>query len=178
MAFVLLITRESRAQEDSDIYTEEYARAHIAYTDFVRLGVSSGSYVKCVKAVNFYEAGKVPRIVDINGEEFRDDGRNYDQQAGDGILTSIKTFNYVKGETSLMAGAYQLPERSTILYDEGFLHVSALPETFGFSIRCKFVWKSCYSWPLSIRELCFQTCWPFFGYWEVKECDLGFSWPS
>jgi len=175
MATLFLMTDVLQAQEsDNNVYDENYARAHIAYTDFSRLGLSPTSFTHCVKAVNFLEAGKVPGIVTINGEEFRDDGVNNDRIAHDGILTSVKVYAYEKGAPVLSIGNVQPPDNSKFVFDEGFQHESTIPESFAFSIKCKFKWVSCDTWPENIRSLCLRFSWPFHGYWAVDECEVGF----
>lgn len=168
-----VLSTDSMAQDDSDVYNEAYARAHIAYTDFMRLGVSNNAFVKCVKAVNYFESGIVPKIVNINGEEFRDDGLNYDLKASDGVLTSSKATPYEKDNPVIAIGTYQISSIGKTLYNDGFLHENSVNRASAFIIKCTWVWVSCYTWPENIRELCFRMSWPFYGYWEVKECTLG-----
>lgn len=169
------ITTATRAQDEADVYNEAYARAHIAYTDFMRLGVTTSTYAKCLKAKNYLEPGKVPGILTINGEEFRDDGMLYDQKADDGILTSVKLSNYEKGSAIAVIGAYQMSARNNFLCDEQFSHGNEEPEMFGFKIKCKFVWVSCYTWPIEARNLCLQISWPFNGYFTATECEIEVS---
>ena len=175
IALISFMPTIARAQNDADVYNEAYARAHIAYTDFMKLGVTSTTYAKCAKVINYFEPGKVPGLLNINGEEFRDDGKIYDLKAGDGILTSIKVSNYEKGSTIAGIGLYQLPSSQKFLCDEKFSHENTEPGMFGFKIKCKFVWVSCYSWPIELRSLCLQSSWPFNGYFTATECEIEIS---
>ncbi len=177
-AVICLMTTQTRAQSDADadVYNEAYARAHIAYTDFMKLGVTPSTYAKCIKISNFYEPGKTPRIANFNDEEFRDDGRGYDKVAGDGILTSINTSAYEKGATTAKIGSYQSPAEKYLLCDPGFVHTNSVPEILiRLKIDCDIVWVRCNTWPPQIQSLCMQLSWPFSGYFTNRGCKWGIS---
>ena len=74
LVVVLLSNKAVKAQTADGEYNEAYARAHIAYSEFMKLGLTDLLYAKCVKGVNYLEPGVIPGIVSIDGEEYRDDG--------------------------------------------------------------------------------------------------------
>ncbi len=176
LALLSVITTQSVAQDDANVYDEAYARAHIAYTEFIRLGVTPGEYARCIRVTNFYEPGKTPRIASFNDEEFRDDGKGFDKVAGDGILTSLRKTAYAKGQTPVAAGSYSLSDQQYILHDPGFVHASAVPEAFiRIGITCDIVWVSCSSWPANLQSLCLELSWPLNGYFTNRGCKVGIS---
>ena len=176
IALISFMKTNARAQNDADVYNEAYARAHIAYTDFMKLGITSTTYAKCITVSNFYEQGKIFCIASFNGEEFRDDGKGNDKMSGDGILTSIKTTPYEKGSTVAGVGSYFSSPGKYLLCDPGFIHTSSVPEMFlRIKVDCDIEWVNCNTWPANLQSLCLELSWPFSGYFTNRGCKWGIS---
>lgn len=174
LALTSYMTTETRAQGDADVYDEAYARANLAYTDFMKLGISQTEYVRCVKVKNYLEPGITPKIVSIDGVEYKDDGKGYDTKEGDGILTAVKPTSYAKGAAVIGTGTYYVLPGNYFICDDLFKHGSSAAELIlKIKINCEFEWVSCNTWPPEVRRYCFQFNWPFVGYLALKKCEFG-----
>ena len=149
---------------------ESYGRANLAFSGFSLLGISETAYTRAVKCQNYLEPERRSRKLLINGEEFLDDGVGNDRVANDGILTSTNVYTYKKGELPRPIGFYT-PVNKLLLADESFRHHKGILPDF-ITIKCKFFWVSCLSWPVHLRDLCYRLAWPFDGFFEVRECEV------
>lgn len=175
LVMIFLFNEEIKAQSTGWEYNEGYARANIAYSQFMKLGLTDQLYAKCVKGVNYLEPGKIPAIVSIDGEEYRDDGSLHDLVKGDGIFTSKETSKYRDGELRAEPGKYYVLQTNYIIHDSTFAHVIE-KKIAGELIKiiCELVWISCESWPEDIRRICYEFSWPFSGYFAAKNCKVVF----
>lgn len=152
-----------------------YFQKNSALTDFVRLGVDAQTFARCVRSRNYLEPSLNPKLARLNGEEFRDDGAGYDLRANDGILTSVRSFAYGKGETVIPQGQYQKSGSDIMIHDDLFEHLGAERIPFpGIRIKCKTKTVHCADFPEPARTICYRLGPPYTTI-EFYDCEIEFT---
>lgn len=171
----VLASGSSKAQSTSFQTDPVYFQKNLALTNFVRLGVDGQTFARCVRAVNYLEPAITPKLARLKGEEFRDDGQGFDLRANDGILTSVKSFSYLKGETVIPAGQYQKSASEYVVHDELFEHIGTERLPFpGIRIRCKARTIFCSDLPEPARTFCYRLGPPYSSI-EFYDCEIEIS---
>ena len=176
LVFGLFKMNPGLCQDDGSPETEEtYFKKHSAFTDFSRLGVNQKQFAKCVKNVNYLEEEKTLNVVFFGKTEYKDDGKNYDVVANDGILTSSELFFYGDRETVLPPGEYLRSNEDYIVYDDLFEHMGSerLPPLIKVRVKCKNRWVHCSEMPNPFSQICYEMGPPFGSF--VFECVLELS---
>jgi hypothetical protein len=136
--------------------SNEFFLKHVAIVDATERSINEKEYVRQVKLKAFDEGEKLSVDLGNEGYGFLDDGKGYDEVAGDGIYTTLNTFPYSKEnpynedlkEKSVAAGAIINPE---FLHNEAlkeYLLQNPSPKVDGgleVSIECDVTWCSCSS---------------------------------
>ncbi len=169
---LFLFSRVAFSQDDFTDSEELYFKKNTALTDFSKIGVNNKQYAKCLKNVNFLEPGNTMNITIVGKTEFRDDGRNYDLAADDGILTSTTLFLYDEGETVLPAGGIEMNKQEYLLHDEIFEHTGRFP--IKFHISCKTKWVPCNQLPYPMSTVCNEMG-PPYGLLVFYDCIVGLT---
>lgn len=156
------------ADQDPD---EVYCRTHISYSGFCQLGISQTTYAKAMKSQNHFEPDKKTHKFVIDGEEYLDNGEGNDLVRDDGILTSVVTYNYAKGESIIPVGQYRQNGNHLVLTDPLFSHTGSISPDF-IRVSCEMIWVSCSSWPQQYRQVCLDFSWPFRGYLHATRCRV------
>jgi hypothetical protein len=160
----------SQASEES---AEQYFRSNIALTNFKILGVNDRQYAKCLESENFDDVTRRLGAVVIDKVTFLDDGRNYDLEANDGILTSTTLFEYTS--TPIRAGTYRAPGKDYYVFDDTFRHTANLSEwPPRIKITATLKWVPCKKMEEPDKTICYMVGWPY-GWFELSKIDITFE---
>jgi hypothetical protein len=110
------------AQEETD-----YFGRNVAIVDAVVKSISEKEYVRVLKLVDFEKAERLPLIIGFDGIPLSDDGKGFDLAAGDGLYTSLATYQHTD-EVPYNRRSSETSVLEKVLADPQFSHLEELQE--------------------------------------------------
>ncbi len=190
LAMVLCAYLPASYSQDVDDQAAEI-EANAAIVDATVRSLSEMDYVRELLVVDFSKSARMPGVIGFEEEIFKDDGMGNDERAGDGIYTSVLTYQHDEKVPFNKSCLRQSVLEASIV-DESFRHDAALEEyvmqsksvcakgdagRFGISVTCDvhvcFCSKTCRC-PACIPVPTFPTT----GWVCVKlsNCKISFGW--
>jgi len=149
---------------------EKYIKSNIGLTGLMVLGVTERQYARCMSVINIVDAGKRLVSVQLDNTEFVDDGRGYDVEEGDGILTATVLYEYDALDKPLGIGEYRKLREAIFLHDPSMQWDEA---KFIVEIACDVSWIPCGQGGSCVA--CRLGKWPH-GCVRVRNCRALVRW--
>lgn len=181
--FLISFEIHSKGQGGNDL--EAYLKENVAFIDVRVRALSQYHYVKEILAVDFLQTSSIPDSMSFLEVRLTDDGTGFDLTAGDGIYTSIDSFqrqNYSETDPLVKSVYDRAIIDSTFAWPdelEAYLSNYDPPgsgERWVISLTCNISWCTCSNpncihcrYFIGMNWHCF-ACPNFYG------CTISISW--
>ena len=148
MLSIVLVHIPAAAQRDGS-----YWNAHLAVLDMRTRVVGATAYVREIRLRNFQNPDSLPSAFGFAADLFSDDGKGFDQLAGDGLYTSRRCFAHQPAFPPVSVGQ-RLAAVDGVIVGMDFKHIDLLGRQQPTVIRCNLKLCACPS-----PCLCFACEW-------------------